>query len=89
MFCDCQIADAPSWLCFGTCRNQRYDDSCLTLVLITIGVCMPCTGIGKSTALKVLAGKLKPNLGRYEVSQCLAEMFIRCCLAQFVFDAHV
>lgn len=24
-------------------------------------------GIGKSTALKVLAGKLKPNLGRFEV----------------------
>jgi translation initiation factor RLI1 len=24
-------------------------------------------GIGKSTALKVLAGKLKPNLGRYDV----------------------
>lgn len=25
-------------------------------------------GIGKSTALKILAGKLKPNLGRLEVS---------------------
>ena len=25
-------------------------------------------GIGKSTALKILAGKLKPNLGRYDVS---------------------
>ena len=25
-------------------------------------------GIGKSTALKILAGKLKPNLGRYQVS---------------------
>lgn len=24
-------------------------------------------GIGKSTALKVLAGKLKPNLGRFTV----------------------
>ena len=24
-------------------------------------------GIGKSTALKILAGKLKPNLGRYAV----------------------
>jgi ATP-binding cassette subfamily E protein 1 len=23
-------------------------------------------GIGKSTALKILAGKLKPNLGRFE-----------------------
>lgn len=23
-------------------------------------------GIGKSTALKILSGKLKPNLGRYE-----------------------
>lgn len=27
-------------------------------------------GIGKSTALKVLAGKLKPNLGRFTVSDC-------------------
>ena len=26
-------------------------------------------GIGKSTALKVLAGKLKPNLGRFNVSR--------------------
>jgi ATP-binding cassette subfamily E protein 1 len=26
-------------------------------------------GIGKSTALKVLAGKLKPNLGRFTVSR--------------------
>ncbi len=26
-------------------------------------------GIGKSTALKILAGKLKPNLGRLEVGQ--------------------
>lgn len=25
-------------------------------------------GIGKSTALKVLSGKLKPNLGRFDVS---------------------
>jgi ATP-binding cassette subfamily E protein 1 len=28
-------------------------------------------GIGKSTALKILAGKLKPNLGRYDVSPTL------------------
>lgn len=27
-------------------------------------------GIGKSTALKILAGKQKPNLGRYTVSLC-------------------
>jgi ATP-binding cassette subfamily E protein 1 len=26
-------------------------------------------GIGKSTALKILAGKLKPNLGRYDVGE--------------------
>ena len=32
-------------------------------------------GIGKSTALKVLAGKLKPNLGRFEVryASCLIQ----------------
>jgi translation initiation factor RLI1 len=29
-------------------------------------------GIGKSTALKILAGKLKPNLGRLEVSNAPA-----------------
>lgn len=29
-------------------------------------------GIGKSTALKILAGKLKPNLGRYDVSKHFA-----------------
>jgi translation initiation factor RLI1 len=28
-------------------------------------------GIGKSTALKILAGKLKPNLGRYDVRYAL------------------
>ena len=28
-------------------------------------------GIGKSTALKILAGKLKPNLGRYDVCASL------------------
>lgn len=27
-------------------------------------------GTGKTTALRVLAGKLKPNLGRYSVSRC-------------------
>lgn len=27
---------------------------------------MGTNGIGKSTALKVLAGKLKPNLGRFD-----------------------
>ena len=26
-------------------------------------------GIGKSTALKILAGKQKPNLGQYEVER--------------------
>jgi ABC-type branched-subunit amino acid transport system ATPase component len=31
-------------------------------------------GIGKSTALKVLAGKLKPNLGRYDVR---LQLFLR------------
>ena len=28
-------------------------------------------GIGKSTALKILAAKLKPNLGRYKVTSNL------------------
>ena len=32
-------------------------------------------GIGKSTALKILAGKQKPNLGRYSVSN-LYEYFV-------------
>jgi ATP-binding cassette, sub-family E, member 1 len=29
-------------------------------------------GIGKSTALKILAGKLKPNLGRYDVATIIS-----------------
>jgi len=33
-------------------------------------------GIGKSTALKILAGKLKPNLGRYDVRT----VFYKCDL---------
>ena len=32
-------------------------------------------GIGKSTAIKVLAGKLKPNLGRFTVSLSDPESF--------------
>lgn len=32
-------------------------------------------GIGKSTALKILAGKLKPNLGRYDVRSNLLRRF--------------
>ena len=30
-------------------------------------------GIGKSTAIKVLAGKLKPNLGRFTVGLAVAQ----------------
>jgi len=36
-------------------------------------------GIGKSTALKVLAGKLKPNLGRFKV------YFDICSIPNFIF----
>lgn len=32
-------------------------------------------GIGKSTALKILAGKLKPNLGRFDVSEFILIRF--------------
>ena len=38
-------------------------------------------GIGKSTALKILAGKLKPNLGRYDVS---TRSFYFLCLNEAV-----
>jgi len=34
-------------------------------------------GIGKSTALKVLAGKLKPNLGRFTVRTNIS-LFFSC-----------
>jgi ABC-type cobalamin/Fe3+-siderophores transport system ATPase subunit len=34
-------------------------------------------GIGKSTALKVLAGKLKPNLGRFVVCSSTRVCFIQ------------
>lgn len=32
-------------------------------------------GIGKSTALKILAGKQKPNLGKYDVSLSQTAVF--------------
>lgn len=32
-------------------------------------------GIGKSTALKILAGKQKPNLGRFAVSTLVNSLF--------------
>ena len=40
----------------------------VTIVFVIIGVVLGLVGtngIGKSTALKVLAGKQKPNLGRF------------------------
>ena len=40
----------------------------ITIVFVVIGVVLGLVGtngIGKSTALKVLAGKQKPNLGRF------------------------
>ena len=38
-------------------------------------------GIGKSTALKVLAGKLKPNLGRFNVNLLIPyNIFYQCFL---------
>jgi len=40
-------------------------------------------GIGKSTALKVLAGKLKPNLGRFNV-KCLMQHLHLCYLWSYV-----
>lgn len=42
--------------------------SCSGEVLGLVGT----NGIGKSTALKILAGKLKPNLGRYKVCDSLS-----------------
>ena len=35
-------------------------------------------GIGKSTALKILAGKLKPNLGRLDVSNAPVALHLYC-----------
>lgn len=34
-------------------------------------------GIGKSTALKILAGKMKPNLGRYETPPDWEEILVQ------------
>lgn len=38
-------------------------------------------GIGKSTALKILAGKQKPNLGKYDV--CITYLIKMSILGQF------
>lgn len=35
-------------------------------------------GIGKSTALKILAGKQKPNLGKYDVSVSPQRLRLPC-----------
>ena len=35
-------------------------------------------GIGKSSALKILSGKLKPNLGRYDVSHACCDCVVYC-----------
>lgn len=42
-------------------------------------------GIGKSTALKILAGKQKPNLGRFSVSFFLVKYIIRYLYLYFTF----
>lgn len=44
-------------------------------------------GIGKSTALKILAGKQKPNLGKYDVSVFLLDAGARqpCVCTAHVF----
>ena len=44
--------------------SRRHLKCCLQ-VLGLVGT----NGIGKSTALKILSGKLKPNLGRFRVSK--------------------
>lgn len=41
-------------------------------------------GIGKSTALKILAGKQKPNLGRYSV--CIHKVDLNYIYAYMVFQ---
>ena len=41
-------------------------------------------GIGKSTALKVLAGMLKPNLGRYDVRRLLVVDTVRSSHARVI-----
>ena len=50
----------PSPVLFEQCRRRL-------LYLQVLGL-VGTNGIGKSTALKVLSGKLKPNLGRFDVS---------------------
>lgn len=50
-------------------------------------------GIGKSTALKILAGKQKPNLGRFLVKNVLIEVMKSCtssilCLVLDYFCFH-
>jgi translation initiation factor RLI1 len=45
-------------------------------------------GIGKSTALKILAGKQKPNLGRYDVSHSLLSVLGSSSLTFFSRRTH-
>lgn len=46
-------------------HNTTYRISSRRLALQVLGL-VGTNGIGKSTALKILSGKLKPNLGKYE-----------------------
>ena len=46
-------------------------------------------GIGKSTALKILAGKLKPNLGRFEVCVLAGNLFLSTPSSLFLMPNHI
>lgn len=45
-------------------------------------------GIGKSTALKILAGKVKPNLGMYNVSITFLQSSRSVCVEELDFCSY-
>lgn len=57
-----QLQSSVRWFCRLCCALLKITRGFVEKVLGLVGT----NGIGKSTALKILAGKLKPNLGRFE-----------------------
>lgn len=62
--------------CFDHCSYFRLPVPRPGQVLGLVGT----NGIGKSTALKVLAGKLKPNLGRFNVMPHRSSISYHCII---------
>ena len=86
--CCCPLR--PAAACCGHSKQHSCADSSAATPVATPAVqladatrlCCVHAPAGKSTALKILAGKLKPNLGRFDVSglRLLCLLCLLCAL---------